>query len=47
VDKAKAKAYFEALEGQEIPMFKANIKTTILLQGFIFQDGFALELPAG
>jgi type I restriction enzyme R subunit len=46
VDRAKAKAYFEAFEGQEIPLFKVNIKTANLLQDFIIQGGFALELPA-
>jgi len=42
VDKAKAKAYFEALEGREVPMFKVNIKTAKLLQDFIIYGGFEL-----
>ena len=44
VDRAKAKAYFEALEGQEIPMLRVNIKTANLLQKFIIGGG--LELGA-
>lgn len=45
VDKQKAKAYFEALEGQAIPPFKVNIKTAELLRDFIIQGGFELEIP--
>ncbi|KMK81547.1 type I restriction endonuclease subunit R [Pectobacterium brasiliense] len=45
VDKQKAKAYFEALEGQSIPPFKVNIKTAELLRDFIIQGGFELEIP--
>lgn len=40
VDKQKAKAYFEAIEGVEIPPFKVNIKTANLLQKFIVEGGF-------
>lgn len=47
VDKAKAKAYFDALEDQAIPLFKVNIKTANLLQDFIIQGGFVLEFPTG
>jgi type I restriction enzyme R subunit len=43
VDKQKAKAYFESVEGQTIPPFKVNIKTANLLQKFIIEGGFALE----
>lgn len=47
VDKQKAKAYFEALEGQQIPPFRVNIKAANLLRDFIIQGGFELEFPAG
>lgn len=40
VDKAKAKAYFEELEGVAIPPFKINIKVHNLLQRFIISGGF-------
>ncbi|MBO1632288.1 type I restriction endonuclease subunit R [Yersinia pseudotuberculosis] len=44
IDKQKAKAYFEALEGQTIPPFKVNIKVADLMRNFIIQGGFELEL---
>jgi type I restriction enzyme R subunit len=40
VDKAKAKEYFEKLEGKSIPPFKVNIKVHNLLQEFIIRGGF-------
>lgn len=40
VDKAKAKAYFEAVEGITIPMFKVNSKVDDLLRRFILSGGF-------
>lgn len=43
VDKAKAKAYFEKLEGQTLPPFKVNIKVHNLLQNFILNGGFEIE----
>jgi type I restriction enzyme R subunit len=43
VDKDKAKAYFEKLEGTTIPAFKVNIKVHNLLQKFIIEDGFDIE----
>ena len=43
INKQKAKAYFEALEGQPLPAFKVNIKAASLLQRFILEDGFELE----
>jgi type I restriction enzyme R subunit len=43
IDKQKAQAYFEALEGQTLPAFKVNIKAASLLQRFILEDGFELE----
>jgi len=44
VDKAKAKAYFEKIEGASIPPFKVNIRVDRLLQDFILQGGFEIEL---
>jgi type I restriction enzyme R subunit len=43
VDKNRAKAYFENLEGVSIPPYKVNIKVDNLLQKFIIQGGFGLE----
>jgi type I restriction enzyme R subunit len=43
VDKTKAKAYFEKLEGSSIASFKVNIKIQNLLQKFILEDGFDIE----
>jgi len=43
VDKAKAKAYFEALEGSSISVFKVNVKVDKLLQQFVLSGGFDLE----
>jgi type I restriction enzyme R subunit len=43
IDKKKAKAYFEALEGKTIPAHKVNIKAATLLKQFILADGFELE----
>jgi len=43
IGKQKAKAFFEALEGQPLPAFMVNIKAASLLQRFILEDGFELE----
>ncbi|MDX8400089.1 MAG: hypothetical protein R8K20_07550, partial [Gallionellaceae bacterium] len=43
VDKAKAKAYFEALDGVKISPFKVNMKVDKLLQDFVIRSGFDLE----
>jgi type I restriction enzyme, R subunit len=43
VDKDKAKAYFEKLEGTTVPLFKVNIRIHNLLQKFIIEDGFDIE----
>ncbi len=43
VDKEKAKAYFEKLEGTIVPPFKVNIKIHKLLQEFITTGGFDLK----
>ncbi|NLU51762.1 MAG: type I restriction endonuclease subunit R [Clostridiaceae bacterium] len=45
VDKAKAKAYFEAIEGHSIPMFRINNKVDALLRKFIIYGGFEINLP--
>ncbi|MEO8206135.1 MAG: HsdR family type I site-specific deoxyribonuclease [Chthoniobacterales bacterium] len=47
IDKQKAKAYFEGIEGQTIPIFRVNIKAATLLQRFILEDGFELEETDG
>ena len=43
IDKQKAKAYFEALEGQTLPASRVNIKAANLLKRFILEDGFDLS----
>jgi len=47
IDKSKAKAYFEALEGLRIPPFKVNIRAANLLRDFVLQGGFELADSAG
>lgn len=42
IDKTKAKAYFEKVEGVTIPAFRVNIKTHNLLQKFIITGGFEI-----
>ena len=42
VDKSKAKAYFEELEGKTIPAFRINIKIHDLIQEFIISGGFEM-----
>lgn len=44
VNKQKAKAYFEALEGHTLPAHKVNIKAAALLSKFILTDGFELRV---
>lgn len=43
VDKDKAKAYFEKVEGKTISVFKINIRIDQLLKDFILKDGFEIE----
>jgi len=43
VNKAKAKSYFEKLEGSTISPFKVSMKTSDLLKRFIVSDGLELE----
>lgn len=42
IDKQKAKAYFEGIEGQAVPPYKVNIKAATLLKKFILAGGFEL-----
>ena len=42
-NKAKAKAYFEGLEGGSLQLFKVNIKAAQLLRDFIIHGGFELD----
>ena len=45
VDKAKAKAYFEAIEGTKLIPPKVPVKYDKLLREFIVSDGFDLKMP--
>ena len=45
VDKAKAKQYFEAVEGTKIMPPKVNVKVDNLLREFILSDGIDIESP--
>lgn len=47
VDKAKAKQYFESVEGIKIIPPKVNVKVDNLLREFILSDGVDIELPMG
>ena len=44
VDKAKAKRYFEFLEGTMLPMPKVNIKVDKLVRDFIIKGGFDIVI---
>lgn len=44
VDKAKAKAFFESLEGTNIPAFKVNIRVHNLLEKFIVEGGIEINV---
>ena len=44
VDKAKAKAYFEAVEGVKMPMPKVNIKVDTVLRTFIISGGYDIKM---
>lgn len=43
IDKAKAKAYLEVVEGEALSPPKVNIKAATLLRKFILEGGFELE----
>jgi len=45
VDKEKARNYFRALEGRSIPDFQINVKVHKLLQDFILNGGYDIEIP--
>lgn len=45
VDKAKAKAYFEAVENAKVPPFKVNSRVDRLLRKFIISGGYEIPLP--
>ncbi|MEG1555019.1 MAG: hypothetical protein RR363_08390, partial [Rikenellaceae bacterium] len=40
VDSKKAKAYFEATEGAEVPLRKVQMKIDIILRQFVLTEGF-------
>lgn len=39
IDQQKAKAYFEGLEGKELPLFRVNIRAAKFLENFIIHGG--------
>lgn len=45
VDKERAKAYFEAVTGQKLPVPKVNVRVDKLLRDFIIRGGFDIEMP--
>lgn len=45
VNKTKAKAYFEEIEGCKIPMPKVNIKVDKMLRDFIISGGYDVKEP--
>ena len=45
VDKARAKAYFEAIENTKVAPPKVNIKVDKLLRDFIVSGGYEIPLP--
>ena len=45
VDKARAKAYFEAITGLKLPIPKVNIRVDNLLRDFILKGGYDIEMP--
>ena len=45
VDKDRARAYFEAITGQKLPIPKVNVRVDKLLREFIIQGGFDIEMP--
>lgn len=44
-DKARAKAYFEAVSGVKLSIPKVNIRIDNLLRDFILKGGFNIEMP--
>ena len=45
IDKSKAKAYFETVNGKKMPLPLVNARADKLLRDFILQGGFDIELP--
>ena len=45
VDRARAKAYFEAVTGLKLPVPKVNIRVDNLLRDFILKGGYDIEMP--
>ena len=45
VDKARAKAYFEAISGTTLSVPKINIRVDNLLRDFILKGGYDIEMP--
>jgi len=45
VDKARAKAYFDAITGLKLPIPKVNIRVDNLLRDFILKGGYDIEMP--
>ena len=45
VDKAKAKEYFEKVEGTKIIPPKVNVKVDKLLRDFIISGGYEIQIP--
>lgn len=43
IDKAKARAYFERIEGVKIILPKVNMKADALLRDFILKGGFHIK----
>jgi type I restriction enzyme R subunit len=43
VDRAKARAYFEKVEGQAVSAFVTSSKATKLLREFLLKGGFDIE----
>lgn len=46
VDKARAKAYFEAITGMKLTVPKVNIRVDSLLRDFILKGGYDIEMPS-
>ncbi|MEG1838987.1 MAG: hypothetical protein RR220_06830, partial [Bacteroidaceae bacterium] len=40
VDRNRAKTYFEATEGTEVPLRKVQMKIDIILRRFVLENGF-------
>ena len=43
IDRNKAKAYFEAIEGTSVPPYKVNIKAANLIREFVLRGGFEID----